>query len=58
MSAPYLVLIDTTENLYIRFKGKIKLLKTKALIPLTKEEVEVFRTNPDAIVGEPEPELA
>jgi hypothetical protein len=59
MSAPYLVLIDTTNNFYVRFKGKTRLLTTKAPGgPLTPDEVEQFRTNPDILLGSPEPESA
>lgn len=58
MSAPSLVLIDTTENLYKLYKGKRCVLKTKALVPLTAEDIETFRTNPYILLGEPEPEMA
>lgn len=52
-----LVLIEVNRLLYIRLVGKRVTDKAVANKPLTKEEVETFRTNPSFFLGD-EPESA
>lgn len=55
---PDLVLIDTKTHTYSRFRGKTCTNIVKAEEPMLPEEIELYRTNPAALLPEPAPESA
>jgi len=53
-----LVVIGAEAKSYKRYSGKTCVLKTVAIECLTPAEVELFRTNPNALTEPTEPQLA
>ena len=52
-----LVVIDAKQLPYCRYLGKHRVLKVQATEPMTKAEVEAFRTDPLNLINRP-PEAA
>lgn len=53
---PFLVRIDCDTKTYAQYHGKQRLVAAKSTINLDEMEVELFRTNPKALLGEDDPD--